>query len=207
MKLYYGLNSPYSRKVRVVLAERGIDFEPNLVDLEQPPADFARANPNLRIPCLVDGERALFESNVIVEYLLQRPGAWPAGNQPPLARSLIRPEHAWDDQLVLHTIETLLDSGLNAFGLLRDGVTPEQSLTLRRELRRMASELDWLEAQVGPEEGFVPGVLSIQDLNLVIALQWMDFRKPAPWRGRPHLEALVARYEARSSLRTTLPGT
>lgn len=200
MKLYYSLNSPYSRKVRVVLAERGFAFEPVVVDMERPTPDFARANPNLRIPCLVDGDRTLFESNLIVDYLLQHPE-----EHPPLATHLVRPERYWQEHLMLETIETMLDAGLNAFGLQRDGITPEQSHTLRRELRRIASELDWLDAQVGPE-GFVPGELSILDFNLVIALQWMDFRKPAPWRGRPHLEALVARHEGRASLRTTMPG-
>ena len=65
--------------------------------------------------------------------------------------------------------------------------------------------LDWLEARVKPE-GFVPGVLSIQDLNLAITLLWMDFRKPAPWRGRKKLEALVARTEGRPSFQATQPG-
>jgi len=205
MKLFYGPNSPYTRKVRVVLAERGIAYEPERVDLTDPSPAFRAANPNLRIPCLVDGERTLFESNVILEYLLQQPGGTAASDEPPLAAALTRPEHYWEDLQVLATIETLLDAGLNAFGLLRDGIQPEQSTTLRHELRRIPSQLDWLEARIGPE-GFVPGVLSIQDLNLAIALMWMDFRKPAPWRGRKRLEALVARYENRPSFQATRPG-
>jgi glutathione S-transferase len=205
MKLYYTVNSPYARKVRVVLAERGLACDPVLVDFDAPAADFAAANPNLRVPCLVDGARTLFESNLIVDYLLQAPGGKPAPAQPPLARTLVRPDQRWDDLLVLTTIETLLDSAANSYQLKRDGVTPEQSGTLRRELRRIASELDWLEARIGPE-GFVPGVLSIQDLNLAIALLWMDFRKPVAWRGRKRLEALVARWEGRPSFQATRPG-
>ena len=204
MKLYYTVNSPYARKVRVVLAERSIPHEAVLVDLAAPPADFSRANPNLKVPCLVDGKRALFESNLVVDYLLKQSGPKGSG-QPPLASTLARAEHHWDDLLVLVTIETLLDSAANAYGLKRDNITPEQSGTLRRELKRIESELDWLEARVGPE-GFIPGVFSIQDLNAVIALLWMDFRKPAPWRGRKKLEALVARYENRPSLQATKPG-
>jgi glutathione S-transferase len=203
MKLYCSHNSPYARKVRVVLAELGLDYEPILTDLNRLPADYPQRNPNLRIPCLVDGERTLFESNVILEYLLQRAGPQRAGT-PPLARTLTRPEHDLQDRLVLATLDTLLDSGLNVFVLRRDGIVPEQSGTLRRELRRMASELDWLDARVTPE-GFVPGVFSLMDLNLVVTLLWLEFRKPIPWRGRPNLEAVLRRYEGRPSIQSTEP--
>jgi glutathione S-transferase len=205
MKLYCSHNSPYARKVRVVLAELGIAYEPILTDVNHLPPDYARANPNLRIPCLLDGERTLFESNVIVDYLLGR-GSAPAGPPPPLARTMTRPSHDLEERLVLATIDTLLDSGLNLFVLSRDGIRPEQSGTLRRELRRMQAELDWLETRVTPQ-GFVPGVFSIQDLNLTIALLWLDFRQPLPWRGqgRPRLEALVERYRERPSLLATQP--
>jgi glutathione S-transferase len=205
MKLYYTVNSPYARKVRVVLAERGIAHEAVTVNLDEAPAEFTRANPNLKVPCLVDGKRELFESNLIVDYLLKQGGGKAAGGQPPLAGTVTRPEQHWDDLLVLVTIETLLDSAANAYGLKRDNIQPAQSGTLRRELRRIEAELDWLEARVTPQ-GFVPGVFSIQDLNLAIALLWLDFRKPAPWRGRKKLEALVARSEGRPSLQATKPG-
>lgn len=206
MKLYCSANSPFARKVRVVLAELGIAHEEVRVDVYDAPPEFERANPNLRIPCLLEGERALFESNVIVDYLLRHPDAAAGRGDPPLVGSLTRPERQWEDRMVLETIEGLLDSAIMVYQLDRDGITAEQSGTVRRQLQRVQSELDWLEERVG-EAGFVPGVLSIQDLNLTIALQWLDFRQPAPWRGRPHLEALVARHEGRPTLQATRPGT
>src|SRR3970040_681958 len=108
MQLYYANNSPYARKVRVVLAERGIPHEAIAVDLDKPPAAFAKANPNLKVPCLVDGGQALFESNLVIDYLLQAPGGKAAPEQPALARTLTRPAQHWDDLLMLTTIELLL---------------------------------------------------------------------------------------------------
>ncbi|HEX9842130.1 MAG TPA: glutathione S-transferase family protein [bacterium] len=204
MRLYYANNSPYARKVRAVLAERGIPHEAVVVNLDKPDAGFVKANPNLKVPCLVDGEQALFESNVIIDYLLQVPGGRPAPEQPALARTLTRPEHHWDDLLMLTTIELLLDSASIAYHYQREGIQPEQSLSLRRELSRIQSELDWIEARVTPE-GYIPGTFSIQDLNLVVTLLWMDFRKPASWHGHPNLEALVRRHEVRASFQTTKP--
>jgi glutathione S-transferase len=204
MKLYFGPNSPYARKVRVVLAEKGLPFEPAVIDVAAAGPEYARLNPNLRVPCLVDGERALFESNLIVDYLLQTyPDADGAG-QPPLAKAMTRPAHHWEDALILSAIETVLDSGLNLFQIARSGVAAAQSTYLQREQNRIHSNLDWLEARL-PPDGFVPGTFSIQDLNLTIAWIWLNFRKPLPLQPRPHLDALVARYERRPSLQSTHP--
>ena len=76
MKLYGSLTSPYVRKVRVFLKEKGIAYD----FVEEGPADaagnVARLNPLGKIPTLVrdDGE-VLFESAMIVEYLDSLKGA------------------------------------------------------------------------------------------------------------------------------------
>ncbi len=202
--LYYAPNSPYARKVRIVLAEKGLEYRPEAIDLANAPAEFEQSNPNMRVPCLIDAGQVLFESNSILDYLLATyPDATTGGN-PPLARTVTRPEHPWEDRMVLDTIETVLDSGLLLFHMMRDGVNSEQAPSLKRDEARVQRGLDWLEARVTPE-GYVPGVLSIQDLNLAVALLWADFRKPFAWRGRVNLEALVRRYEGRQSFQSTKP--
>ncbi len=205
-QLYFSPNSPYARKVRILLAEKGLEFEPKTVDTNRLPEGYARMNPNLRVPVLADGGRTLFESNVILDYLLRTYPGQPAGAaQPPLAASLTRPEQHWDDMLVLITVETMLDTGLNLFQLTRDGVKPDQASYLKKELARTQTCLDWLEARFTPE-GYMPGQFSIQDLNLVCALTWAEFRKPFAWRGRKNLERLVARTADRPSVKSTQPG-
>jgi glutathione S-transferase len=205
-QLLFSPNSPYARKVRIVLAEKALEFQPQIVDTAKLPEGFPRTNPNLRIPVLVDGERTVFESNLILDYLLRTyPATPPGASAPPLAATMTRPERHWDDSLITITIETMLDTGLNLFQLTRDGVQVEPVPYLRKELSRTQACLDWLEARATPE-GFVPGQFSIQDLNLVCALQWADFRKPFPWRGRAKLERIVAKYAERPSVKATLPG-
>ena len=204
MQLYYSPNSPYARKVRIVLKEKGLACREIPMDTGTPPPEFPKHNPNLRVPVLVDGEHALFESNIIVEYLLKTyPGKGAA--QPPLAAGMTRPEQHWDDLLTLNCIETMLDSGLNVFQLRKNGVTGEQSAYLKAEANRMQSDLDWLEQRATPE-GFVPGVFSVQDRNLICARTWINFRKPIEWQGRPKLRAILDRYASRPSVATTLPG-
>jgi len=203
MQLYFSPNSPYARKVRIVLKEKGLDCREIPMDTGNPPPEFPKHNPNLRVPVLVDGAHALFESNIIVEYLLKTYPGKPSG-QPPLAAGMTRPERHWDDMLVLNCIETMLDSGLNLFQLRKNGVAADQAAYLRTEASRMQSDLDWLEQRATPE-GFVPGVMSVQDMNLVCALNWINFRKPIEWQGRPKLRAILGRYQERPAFKTTMP--
>jgi glutathione S-transferase len=204
-QLYFSPNSPYARKVRIVLAEKGLEFEPKPMDTSTPPEGFSRLNPNLRVPVLVDGNRTVFESNIVVDYLLRTYPKEGGSAKQPLAPGLTRPDHHWDDVTTLVTIETMLDTGINLFQLSKDGLNPDRASYLKKELSRTQTCLDWLEARAKPE-GFVPGQFSILDLNLVCALQWADFRKPFSWRGRKNLEAIVAKYADRPSVHSTCPG-
>ena len=69
MKLIGSITSPYVRKVRIVMAEKKLDFQ---FALEDPWASDAllASNPLGKVPCLVmEGGEAVFDSRVIVEYL------------------------------------------------------------------------------------------------------------------------------------------
>lgn len=203
LKLFGGLISPYTRKVRILLSELGLEFETGEPDLANPSPEFVTVNPNRRVPVLSDDGTHLFESNLILDYLLQKYSKSGQG-APPLATEMIRQEHRWEDLKLLNVIETTLDSGLNLFQFSKENTGPEQSDYLQTELRRIQSNLDWLEERATPE-GFVPGQFSISDLNLVCTLQWADFRKPFDWGGRPNLHAIVEFYKDRESIRNTRP--
>jgi glutathione S-transferase len=70
--LYDTLGSPCARRVRIVLLEKGLDWETRTVDLtkmEQKRPEYLALNPNGVVPTLVHGDRVIYESNVITEYL------------------------------------------------------------------------------------------------------------------------------------------
>jgi glutathione S-transferase len=70
--LYDAHGSPCARRVRAVLLEKGLGWTTRLVDLtrmEQKHPAYLALNPNGVVPTLVHGERVLYESNVITEYL------------------------------------------------------------------------------------------------------------------------------------------
>jgi glutathione S-transferase len=70
MKLIGATSSPYARKVRIVMAEKKLDYEFVLEDVWAADSTIAQSNPLGKVPCLVmEGGEALFDSRVIVEYL------------------------------------------------------------------------------------------------------------------------------------------
>ena len=72
LELYHYAISTCSQKVRLVLAEKGLEFESHTVDLlggEQHAPDYVKLNPNHVVPTLVHDGRVLIESSLINEYL------------------------------------------------------------------------------------------------------------------------------------------
>jgi RNA polymerase-associated protein len=72
MNLYSGTTDPFSHRCRIVLYEKGMDFEIIDVDLYNKPEDIAVINPYNRVPVLVDRDLVLYEANIINEYIDER---------------------------------------------------------------------------------------------------------------------------------------
>ncbi len=70
MKLIGAVSSPYVRKVRIVMAEKKLEYQFILEDVWAADSTITQSNPLGKVPCLVmEGGEALFDSRVIVEYL------------------------------------------------------------------------------------------------------------------------------------------
>ncbi len=72
MVLYSGTTCPYSQRCRLVLFEKGMDFEIRDVDLFNKPEDISVMNPYGQVPILVERDLILYESNIINEYIDER---------------------------------------------------------------------------------------------------------------------------------------
>src|SRR5919109_5503743 len=108
MKLLASLASPYTRKVRIVLAEKKIDCEMELVDVSPVENPVNAHNPLGKIPALVlDDGTALYDSRVIVEFL---------DGKSPIGRLI--PEEL-RDRVAVRRWEALADGVLDAGLLVR----------------------------------------------------------------------------------------
>jgi stringent starvation protein A len=72
MTLYSGTVDPYSHRCRIVLFEKGMDFEVIDVDLTNKTEDLAVLNPYNAVPVLVERDLILSEANIINEYIDER---------------------------------------------------------------------------------------------------------------------------------------
>ncbi len=114
MNLYSGTTDPFSHRCRIVLYEKGMDFEIIDVDLYNKPEDIAVINPYNRVPVLVDRDLVLYEANIINEYIDERfphPQLMPPD---PIMRARARQ--------LLHTFEQELFTHLDALEAAQKGV-------------------------------------------------------------------------------------
>ena len=72
MTLYSGSNDPFSHRVRIVLAEKGVTFDLVEIDPNKQQELLAEINPYGTVPTLVDRDLVLYQSEIIMEYLDER---------------------------------------------------------------------------------------------------------------------------------------
>ncbi len=203
-------SSPYSRKGLIVLEEKGLPYEQVNTDPEFLPEGFENLNPNLRVSVLIDGDKSIFESDNIVDYLLRTyPDSESSSAQlPPLANTVTRPDHHIDDAMILVTIETILNASVNICLFALSNTDPAQikpwGWVWARDSERIQSCLGWLDQRATPE-GFVPGIFSIMDLNLMCAFRMLTQMANEDWRNHKNLSALYDFYKSRPSIVKTDP--
>ncbi len=98
MTLFSSASDMYSHQVRIVLAEKGVSVEVELVDEKNLPAELVELNPYKSVPTLVDRELALYDSKIIMEYLDK---SFP---HPPLMP--VYPVARGNSRLMMHRVET-----------------------------------------------------------------------------------------------------
>src|SRR3954464_9589132 len=142
MKLIAGPVSPYSRKVRIVLAEKRIDYEMLVDNPLEPASRVPEYNPLGKIPVLVlDDDMTLFDSRVIVEYL---DNASPVGRLIPddtRHRIQVRRWEALADGCTEAVVAIVLESKRAAHQQSSEWIARQQA-KIDRGLKIMSQELD-----------------------------------------------------------------
>ncbi len=198
MKLYGSLTSPYVRKVRMLLAEKGIAYD----FVEEGPSDaagnVARLNPLGKVPALVrdDGE-VLFDSPMIMEYLDSLKGA-PLIPPPGEARWQAQRWHALAQGMMDATVARLMET--------RRDPERQEPAVIRKQEGKVAAALGFAEQRI-PDGEFVMGdQLTVADIALGAALGYLDLRYAHDWRGsHPRLARWFEMLERRPSFIETAP--
>jgi len=203
-KLIFTTGSPFARAVRIVLDEKGLDWERQEEITTSSVETRAKASPTLQVPTLIDGDLRLWDSHVILDYLTT---TYPSPTVPGVAHrfadQFIRPDHEWTDKLAFATLQTLGVATTVISQLQWAGVKHEDNTYAGRSAARIQHVLDWCESRLASEqEGFVPGVLSAQDVLLAVMIMFMENRPlRLKWRApeRRKMAALRERLQSRPS--------
>jgi glutathione S-transferase len=181
MKLIGSVTSPYVRKVRIVMAEKKLDYQFVTEDVWAKGTAINRSNPLGKVPCLVmEGGEAVFDSRVIVEYL---DALSPVGKLiPAMGR----------ERAEIKTWEALADGVLDASILARlEATWPGRTTGQRSEAwiaHQMSKVDDALQAMSNGlgEKAYCGGThFSLADIAVGCAVGYLDFRFPdIDWRGR-----------------------
>jgi glutathione S-transferase len=201
MKLLASLASPYTRKVRIVLAEKKIECELSLVDV-QPLENAVNAhNPLGKIPTLVlDDGTALYDSRVIVEFL---------DAVSPISRLIpddVRP------RVAVRRWEALADGVLDAGLLVRYESQRESGERSKawsdKQLARMHRGAGQMSSELA-ERAFCHGErYSLADIAVGCCAGWLDFRKPGEVDWLAHYAPLGQHYRKlmeRAAFADTVP--
>jgi glutathione S-transferase len=196
--------SPFARMVRVLARELDLPMREVVVDDFPPDPDLMRMNPLGQVPVLVVGQNAYFPTEIALAALGEA-----AQSRSPVPAPLRLSGYDLDRRQVLVVVLGLGDQIVARQYRQWAGLAPGKPNRLgfdmdERAMARIEATLDWLETRASPT-GFDPAGLSLPDIALACLILWTESRGPIPWRGRPHLEALVDDLSRRDSFAATAP--
>jgi glutathione S-transferase len=202
MKLIGSLTSPYVRKVRVVMAEKKLDFQLALEDVWGTDA-VLKSNPLGKVPCLVmEGGEAVFDSRVIVEYL---------DTLSPVGKLIPPPGR---ERIEVRTWEALADGVLDAAILARLEATwtgradGERSQGwIDRQMSRVHASLKAFSQGLGEKPWCSGTHFTLADVAVGCALGYLDYRfAHIDWRSEyPNLAKYQEKLAARQSFIDSAP--
>ena len=200
MKLLASLTSPYARKVRVVMAEKKLDYELILEDVWADDSDILKHNPLGKVPCLImDDQANLFDSRVIVEYL---------DTLSPVGRLI---PQAGRDRAAVKCWEAIADGLLDAaVAIVVENRRPEALRLpswIDRQNSKITAALQSMNNTLGDQSFCMGTSFSLADIAVGCALGYLDFRYPDfDWRAaHPAVAAWFKAFNQRPSMQATLP--
>lgn len=199
MRLFATKTSPYARKVRIALLEKGLPFDAEWVDLRAPDHPALEHNPLGKIPVLLPPEREpLFDSSVILQYLdhvKPEPRLLPAEGEARIA--MLRTEALADglmDATVAWVQEQRRPKECQDQGLL---------VRLKGKIDRALGALETLckDGRLSTSRG----LFQLDAIAVLAALGYVDLRAPQFLVAHPALGAFALALRDRPSVRETVP--
>ena len=167
--IVYGASlSPFVRKVRVVLAEKGLDYEIQHINPFSPPPEFSEISPLKRIPVLRDTNRpepnTLPDSSVICDYIEHN---WPAPALYP-AEPFERAQALWFEEYADSLVAQSVGLGLFFERVVKKliGGECDEAIVTGTIRDKLPPIFDYLDKTIGARNFLVGDAFSIADISV-----------------------------------------
>jgi glutathione S-transferase len=200
--LYHSLLSPMSRKVRVVLAEKNLDFTMKAEKPWERRPEFLALNPAGEVPVLLDDDNVLAGTDAIVEYLdeVHREKLLIGINA--LDRAEVRRLVAWFDIKMSREVTENLVGEKMMKRMIGEGQPNSQAI--RAGHANLPHHLDYIGYLVDRRRWLAGDFFSVADITAAAHLSTLDYLGDVPWEGHELAREWYARIKSRPSFRPIL---
>ena len=200
MKLWSGVLSPFSAKVRIALAEKKLPYETLTVPWSRKtlwgpkPPEFLAVSPRGQVPVLIDGDVTIFDSTVICEYLEERYPKPPLMPASPAGRATCRQLEDEADFAMVQEVTPLVQELFTK----TDDATRDMArvATATEALRRRYAALD---KELSGHE-YLCGTFSVADIATFLVVGFASTLGVPPGDGHENVRAWTDRVRARPSV-------
>ncbi|HEY1723255.1 MAG TPA: glutathione S-transferase family protein [Magnetospirillaceae bacterium] len=202
--LYHHWLCPFSRKVRVVLAEKKLPFELVLESVWDRRPEFMALNPANDVPVLIEpGGEVLCDSGAIVEYIDEKIPDPPLLGTDALVRAEVRRLANWFD------IKFNREVTINLVGekiVKRQMGYPggPDSQAVRTGFQNLGQHLAYLGRLADERKWLAGEIYSLADIAAAAHLSTVDYMGDIPWDDYPEVKDWYARVKSRPSFRPLL---
>jgi len=203
-----GSVSPFVRKVRVALAEKGLEYRHEQVNPYAPPAGWRELSPLGKIPAFRDGERTVNDSSVICAYLERRfpkPALYPSDDYD-YARALWFEEYMDGGFVPIAGPRVFRPLVLKPLFAGKSEADPSDVAEATKVVEEeLPAYWDYLERELGDREFYIADRLSIADIAVSSVHVNLRHAGVAPARKRwPRLRAFLDRIHGRPSFKKVI---
>ena len=201
-RLYHFPLSPFSRKVRLSLAEKRIEVELVEERYWEQDSDFLRRNPAGKVPVLRLGNKLLSESAAICEYLEETPPNPPLMPRDADSRFEVRRLVGWfDDKFYTECTQKLL--GERVFRKVMGTGYPD-STNVKAGSRAMRLHLDYMTHLLEHRRWLAGNEMSLADFAAAAQLSCLDYISDVDWNRSEVLKDWYAKIKSRPAFRSLL---
>lgn len=201
-KLYHYPLSPFSRKVRLVLAEKKVEVELIEERYWDERAEFLRINPAGQVPVLKTDKLTLADSTAICEYLEETISDPPLMPQSAEAKAEVRRLCGWfDDKFYREVTMNLL--GERVFKKIMGGGYPD-SKNVKTGAARMKFHIDYLGWLLDRRRWLAGDRMTTADFAAAAQLSCLDYISDVPWDRSETVKDWYAKVKSRPAFRGLL---